>query len=240
MRARRSSRRRYLGLASSPIYPKGAGTINTSRRPGAGGDQTTVEGGSGYAVRLGFGQKLHIVNTLGHQVVDTWALRLPGGEHHLSMSHTRLAIGRLGPRIGDTLVDDQRQPMLHLVEDTSGVDHDTLIPACDPQRYRALGHQGWHASCAENYAAAVTPHGLAPEPVPDPLNLFMAVPVSADREFRLAPSSAPAGSKVVLQAAREVLVIVSACPQDLIPINGAERTPRRIDVYLEDAPTMVH
>jgi uncharacterized protein len=203
-------------------------------QPFAAGRHATVRGGSGYAVRLAAGHKIHIVNTLGHQVVDTWALSLPGGERHMSMSHTRVAIGRIGPKAGDVLVDDRRQPILHLVDDTSGVDHDTLIAACDPQRYRALGHQGWHASCVDNYAAAVTSHGLRPEPVPDPLNLFMAVPVSADGRISLAPSAAPPGSRVVLQAEGDVLVIVSACPQDLIPINGADRTPRSIEVHVED------
>ena len=202
---------------------------------GAARHQKTVPGGAGYALAVNAGQRVHIVNTLGHQVVDTWALS-PDGSRRLSMSHTRLAIGRIGPRRGDVLVDDARQPMLRLVEDDSGSEHDTLIPACDAQRYRSLGYQGDHASCADNYLAAVLPFGIpARFHVPDPLNLFMAVPVSADGALTLEPSMAPAGSKVVLEAVRDVLLVLSACPQDLVAINGADSRPRLIDVYLEDA-----
>ncbi len=196
--------------------------------------QRTVAGGSGTVVAVSAGQRVHVVNTLGHQVVDTWALS-SDAERCLSMSHTRLAIGRISPRAGDVLVDDRRQPMLRLVEDDSLGDHDTLIPACDAQRYRSLGYQGQHASCADNYAAVLTSLGMPNQRlVPDPLNLFMAVPVSDTGELTLNPSLAPAGSKVVFEAVRDTLVIVSACPQDLVPINGADSEPRLIDLYLED------
>ncbi|PZS34190.1 MAG: hypothetical protein DLM58_06170 [Pseudonocardiales bacterium] len=194
----------------------------------------TVAGGSGAAIAMSAGQRVHVVNTLGQQVVDTWAVG-SDTERRLSMSHTRLAIGRISPRVGDVLVDDQRQPMLRLVEDDSLGDHDTLIPACDAQRYRSLGYQGQHASCADNYATALSSHAMAHQrPVPDPLNLFMAVPVSGAGELTLNPSVAPAGSKVVFEAVRDIVFIVSACPQDLVPINGHDSEPRLIDLYLED------
>jgi uncharacterized protein YcgI (DUF1989 family) len=196
--------------------------------------ECTVPGASGHAVVAKAGERVHIVNTLGAQVVDTWALTLPDGVHSLSMSHSRLAIGRTSPRVGDVLVDDDRQPILRLVGDDSHSTHDTLVPACDPQRYRALGHHGYHASCAENFSIAVAVFGLAPPSrVPDPLNLFMAVAVSADGRLTLNPSVAPPGSKVVVEAMRDVLLVVSACPQDLVPINGLDSPPRPVDLYLE-------
>ncbi len=194
----------------------------------------TVPGGSGYAVAVNAGQRVHIVNTLGHQVVDTWALS-PDGLQRLSMSHTRLAIGRVSPQVGDVLVDDARQPMLQLVEDDSIGDHDTLIPACDAQRYRSLGFTGYHASCTDNYIAAVAAFGVAiPTRAPDPLNLFMVVPVAADGGLTLESSVAPPMSKVVLEAIRDLVLVVSACPQDLIAINGADMSPRLIDIFISD------
>ena len=196
----------------------------------------TVVGGTGYAVELARGERVHVVNTLGQQVVDTWAVSLPGGDHRLSMSHTRLAIGRISPRPGDVLVDDRRQPMLRLLEDTSAGGHDTLIPACDAQRYEALGYHGQHASCSANYTAAVTSAQLpAPNAAPDPLNLFMAVPVAANGDLRLEASTAAAGSRVVFEALQHLLFVVSACPQDMVPINGVDSPPRSVDIYVERA-----
>lgn len=193
----------------------------------------TVLGGFGYAVKLSQGDRVHIVNTLGQQVVDTWALRLPAGACRLSMSHTRLAIGRISPRVGDVLVDDERQPMLRLLEDTSPGGHDTLIAACDAQRYRDLGCAGEHASCAENFTTAVAASGLAASRVPDPLNLFMAVPVTVDGALTLQPSAAQAGSRVVLQALQDLLLVVSACPQDIVPISGTDSPPRSVDIFTD-------
>ncbi|CAA9248206.1 MAG: hypothetical protein AVDCRST_MAG52-1998 [uncultured Blastococcus sp.] len=194
---------------------------------------TSVPGGSARAVPVAAGETVRIVNTLGHQVADTWAVAVAEGGAALSMSHSRLATGRISPRVGDVLVDDQRQPMLRLVADTTDGGHDTLIAACDPQRYRALGHQGHHANCFENFLSAVAEHGRAPAVVPDALNLFMAVPVAPDGTLSLQPSRAPAGSEVVFEALQDILLVVSACPQDLVPINGAAAAPRQIDLYTD-------
>jgi len=195
--------------------------------------KVTVRGGTGQAARVAAGRRVHVVNTLGHQVADTWAVALPHGGTSLSMSHTRLAIGRISPGIGDVLVDEQRQPMLVVLSDTSAGGHDTLIPACDPQRYRDLGFDGPHASCSANYLASLADHGMFPSQVPDPLNLFMAVPVARDGSLSLEPSRAGVGSEIVFEALQDLLLVVSACPQDLVPINGDAGSPRQIDVYTD-------
>jgi uncharacterized protein YcgI (DUF1989 family) len=51
---------------------------------------------------------------------------------------------RLTPRVGDVLVANRRRPSVRLVEDSSPGLRETLIPACDPQRYADLGHRGFH------------------------------------------------------------------------------------------------
>ena len=104
--------------------------------------RTTVPAGAGRAVTVAAGGRAHVVNTLGGQVADFWALALPGATSYLSMSHTRLAIGRISPRPGDVLVDNRRRAMLRVLADTSPGWHDTLIPPCDAQRYADLGHVG--------------------------------------------------------------------------------------------------
>ncbi|MGV9800100.1 DUF1989 domain-containing protein, partial [Mycobacterium sp. NPDC003449] len=71
--------------------------------------------------------------------------------------------------------------------------------------------------------------------VPDPLNVFMAVEASLTGELSLKSSVAVPGSRIVLQAHQDVAVIVSACPQDLVPISGNERPPRLVDLYIDDA-----
>jgi uncharacterized protein YcgI (DUF1989 family) len=200
-------------------HDEGTGTL-----PGAGAPHRVLRARTGVAVPLAAGAAVEIVNPGGSQVVDTWALVLPDGTEHLSVAHTRAVLGRLVPRLGDTLHSDRREAVLTLVEDTSPGTHDMLVPACDPARYRLLGAEG-HANCRDNFVAAVTGAGLPAKHVPDPLNLFMNVPVAADGTFAFAaPRSAP-GDRVRLRAEKDVLVVLSACPQDLLPVNGARQEP---------------
>jgi uncharacterized protein len=171
-------------------------------------------------VPLRAGERLRIVNLHGGQVVDAWALSQVDPSESLSMEHTHVALSRLVPRIGDGLYSSRRRPLLTLAEDTSPGVHDTLIAACDPERYRLLGAAPGHGSCAENFRAALAAAGVEADRVPAPLNLFMNVAWQADGTLEFLPSPARAGDYVTLVAEADVTVVLSACPMDLNPINA--------------------
>src|ERR1700689_938302 len=116
---------------------------------------TEIPARRGKAARLRQRQSVRVVNTYGQQVVDTWAFNLADIGEFMSMEHTRIAIGRIIPQIGDVLVSNRRRPVLRLTEDTSGGIHDTLVAACDRWRYELLGCQGYHDNCTDNLAAAL-------------------------------------------------------------------------------------
>lgn len=195
---------------------------------------TTVPAGQGRAFRLAAGQRLRVATTEGGQVVDTWALALPDLEEAMSMEHTRARLLAVTPRAGDDLFSDRRRPILRLVEDTSPGVHDTLIAACDQRRYTQLGHHGPHRNCADNFRATLAELGYAAPPVPAPLNVFMNIPVAGDGTLSFEPSPARPGDAVTLEAVRDVVVVLSACPQDLVPINGAAMRPTDIGVDIPD------
>ena len=182
------------------------------------------------AFSLAGGERIRIVNTHGSQVVDTWALVPPEFAERMSMSQTRIGTGRLRPRVGDHLYSDLRRPIMTLVEDTSPGVHDTLYPACDPQRYELLGAEG-HDNCSDNFRSAVGELTEQPVPVPDPLNLFMNIPWAEEGELEFAPPVSRPGDRVTLRAERDVVVVLSACPQDMVPINGPAMQPA--DVHVE-------
>jgi uncharacterized protein YcgI (DUF1989 family) len=179
----------------------------------------------GKATRLRKGQKIKVINTRGQQVVDTWAFCAEDLREFMSMEHARVAMGRIIPKIGDTLVTNRRRPILTLIEDTSGGVHDTLLAACDRYRYELLGYPGYHANCTDNLAAGLGEIGLAPPETPSPLNLFMNIPVRADNAIDFLPPVSTPGSYVTLRAEMDCIIAFSACPQDMIPINGAEMKP---------------
>jgi uncharacterized protein len=179
----------------------------------------------GKAARVLRRQSIKVVNTYGQQVVDTWAFNLADPREFMSMEHTRIAIERIIPQIGDAFVTNRRRPILRLVEDSSGGIHDTLIAACDRWRYELLGCPTYHDNCTDNLAAALRELGHIPPATPAPLNLFMNIPVIDGARIAVLPPVSTPGSHVTLFAEMDCLVAFSACPQDMVPVNGAAMTP---------------
>jgi uncharacterized protein len=180
---------------------------------------TELPARQGQALRIARGQALRIVNTFGHQVVDFWAFDARDMGIHLSMEHTRAALSRLTPRAGDRLVDNRREPMLWFELDSSPGVHDTVIAACDPARYAKLGCVPEHASCADNLRRALARLNLDARGCPASFNLWMNIPVRANGELEWLPPVSNPGDSVVFRALTDCVMVMSTCPQDIIPIN---------------------
>jgi uncharacterized protein YcgI (DUF1989 family) len=185
----------------------------------------TIPARSGRAAFLARGQSVKVINTHGTQVVDTWAFSREDLTEFMSMEHSRATHRHLIPRIGDALLTNRRRPILTLTDDTAGGIHDTLMAACDRFRYQELGHHGYHDNCTDNLAAALDALGLIPPETPSPLNLFMNIPWTLPGELSFDPPVSTPGSFVVLRAEIDVVVAFSACPQDILLINGTGRMP---------------
>ena len=179
----------------------------------------------GKAARVFKGQTVKVINTKGQQVVDTWAFNADDLREFMSMEHSRVALGRIIPAIGDRLVTNRRRAILALVEDTSGGIHDTLFAACDRWRYELLGCIEYHDNCTDNLATALAALGLIPPETPAPLNLFMNIPVVDGNHVEMRPPVSRPGSHVALRAEMDCVIAFSACPQDLLPINGLAMRP---------------
>jgi uncharacterized protein len=171
------------------------------------------------------GASIKVINPSGQQVVDTWAFSHTDLTEFMSMEHTRAGMKRLVPTIGDALLTNRRRPILTLRADTSGGIHDTLIAACDVFRYQGLGCAVYHDNCTDNLVEAMRDLGLASPRTPSPLNLFMNIPWTADGSLSFEPPVSTPGSYVVLQAEMDLVIAFSACPQDILPINGVARRP---------------
>jgi uncharacterized protein len=185
----------------------------------------TIPARRGKAARATAGQHIAVINTHGEQVVDTWAFAADDLHEFMSMEHTRAALGKLIPRTGDILSTNHRRPILTIVEDTSPGIHDTLIAACDLWRYQGLGCNEYHDNCTDNLHAAMKELGLKAPETPSPLNLFMNIPWKQNGEITFeAPVTKP-GDTVTFRAERDLVIAFSACPQDMLPINGVGKRP---------------
>jgi uncharacterized protein YcgI (DUF1989 family) len=179
----------------------------------------------GKAAFVDRGQRVKVINTHGGQVVDTWAFNRVDLTEFMSLEHTRVNLARVNPRVGDSLATQRRRPILTMIEDTSPGVHDTLIAACDQYRYELLGCTEPHDNCTANLGAAMKDLGLALPEMPAPLNLFQNTPVQPDGSIAFEPALAKPGQYVMFRAEMDCIVAFSACPQDIVPVNGVNRKP---------------
>lgn len=85
-----------------------------------------------------------------------------------------------------------------------------------------------HRSCAANLAEAYpASHAV---PTPQPVNIFMKVDEGVDGSLALGESPSAPGDAITVRAVRDCVVVVSVCPQDLIPISRGGLTPLRLTV----------
>jgi uncharacterized protein YcgI (DUF1989 family) len=144
--------------------------------------------------------------------------------------------------VGDVLVNTRREPLLKLVEDSSSGVHDLLFPPCDQWRYAQAGVPD-HDSCGENLRRELTKYASPSFQeledsirnwgwTPEPLNVFMNVPWSADGTLQVQKPRCKENDFVVFEALTECIVVMSACPNDLMDTNGGVSGPVRYQVVL--------
>lgn len=197
----------------------------------------TIPARYGKAIILHKGQAVKLINTHGTQVVDCWAWKLGGLDEFMSMEATRVWNQRLNPEVGDSFVTNFRNPILTLVEDTSPGVHDSFMAACDRQRYERLGVKDYHRNCFDNMIEAVRVLGYEiPHPTLASLNIFMNIAVLPDgRTLDTRPTVTKPGDYVVFRSEMDCIVAFSACPQDIVKIQGAgDNTPKEAHCVILD------
>jgi len=175
------------------------------------------------------GQFIKVIDAQGKQVADFFAFNDQDRSEVLSPTYTRSALGRLYLEEGKALYSNRRRPLLMVVEDPVKR-HDLLFAACDPVRYREYGIEN-HASCQVSTLSALRERGFTPSEFPHPVNLFQNVEVKVDGSLSIHEPVTKAGDYILLRAMEDLLVVVSACPQDQNPCNGWNPTDVMVEVY---------
>ena len=205
--------------------------MTTVQAAGGGTTSSTLFGGHGRAFEVPEGHRVTIVNTFGTQVVDMWSIVRGDGSEYLSLAHTHVHAARLTPRAGDELWSNRRRPILRFEVDTSPGVHDTLLAACDRERYALLGHVGYHRNCTDNFKQACTEADVPYRTVPDPFNLFQNTPVEEEEHIGAEIGQTKPGDFVTFQALCDLTVVLSACPMDMNPINGSKVSDVHVTVH---------
>jgi uncharacterized protein YcgI (DUF1989 family) len=187
----------------------------------------------GRGVHVDEGQLLDIVDVEGHQVGDLVAWFADDPAEYLSPTHTASCNASIGLHTGSVVFTNRRNPIFTIVRDDVER-HDIVVPCCDHERYLRDYGLPDHPHCLGNLEQArdllgvdFAVHGEMA------WNVFMHNRVTDDLGVVTDRAAHPAGSTITLQAHRDVVALLSACPQDLTPCNDFNPTSMMLRVRSE-------
>ncbi|MEO3855738.1 urea carboxylase-associated family protein [Acrocarpospora sp. B8E8] len=196
--------------------------------------EAVIPAGEGRGVRVAAGQLLDVIDLEGSQVADLVAYDADNPEEYLSPAHTAAVNTSLRLKVGHSVYSNHRNPLLTILRDDVG-EHDIVVPCCDPERYAYSYGVTEHRNCLNNLRQARDLLGLGlVVRGENAWNVFMHNRVTADGEVVTDPATHPAGSTMTLRAERDLVVLISACPQDLSPCNNYDPTAMRFVVRTEE------
>jgi uncharacterized protein YcgI (DUF1989 family) len=185
---------------------------------------------SGWSAALRQGQAFRVIDVQGGQAADLWAFNSADVDEFLSAHHTRVLNNEVYPRVGWTFYTNERRPILEFVEDTSPGRHDCLAAACDKIRYEQLGAGSDHGSCEENLQAETRRHGFSVRHAPQPINVFANFRVTPEGALVLNNCVSRPGDGATFKALMDSIVVLSACPQDIVHFQPGGPTDMAVEV----------
>jgi len=177
------------------------------------------------------GELLTIIDSHGNQAVDCLIYDADDTSIRYSAPDTIQARGNVYLTEGSVLVANTGVPLMTLVADEVGR-HDTIGGACSKESnsLRYGNHTVHEHACVENFLAEGALWGLGKRDLVSNINWYMNVPVEADGSLGIVDGISAPGLSLTLRAERDVLVLVSNCPQINNPCNGFDPTPVRMVV----------
>jgi uncharacterized protein len=192
-------------------------------------ERIVIPARQGRGVHLKAGSLFRAVDVEGKQCGDIFAFSTDDVTEYASAEHTRLHTRRLFPAVGEQFYTNRRRPILTFEEDATPGKHDMLMAACDPIGYKLLGFEE-HASCQENMKRVMMELGYNHVDVPQPINVFTNTPVNDDGTIGCEPALTKPGDYIVLRTELDCYVVLTACPQDVVPINDGTPTSLALEL----------
>jgi urea carboxylase-associated protein 1 len=198
----------------------------------------TLPAGRGWTRELRLGDRFRIVDLEGNQAVDTLFFNARDLDERYSATETIRRQGNIYLSTGTRLMSSEGRPLLTIVADTCGR-HDTLGGACSSEsnQVRYDLEKKYMHNCRDSFLLALARYGrgMSKRDLPSNINFFMNVPVTPAGALTFADGVSGPGRYVEMRAEREVLVLISNCPQLNNPCNAYNPTPVRLLVWREEA-----
>ncbi|WP_062461324.1 urea amidolyase associated protein UAAP2 [Demequina soli] len=185
----------------------------------------------GWSLVVRAGRVLTLVDVGGNQSGDCLIYDAADRDVRYSVQATLAAQRNAYLVDGAVLRDQEGHPLMTIVGNE--VDRqDTIGGACSKESntLRYGHHTLFHHACRENFLLEGARHGLGPRDLVSNINWFMNVPVEPDGTLGIVDGMSGPGRRVALRAERDVLVVLSNCPQVNNPCNDFNPTPLRVVV----------
>ena len=210
------------GLTESGLEPKSAV------------HDEVVGSGRGWSRILSAGQYFRIVDLEGNQAVDTLFYNAHDPCERYSANDTIRQQGCIYLSTDTVLLSSEGNALLTIVADTCGR-HDTLGGACaaESNQVRYAIDKKYMHNCRDNFLLELAKYGygMSKRDLPSNINFFMNVPVTPDGGLSFEDGVSAPGRYVEMRAERDVLVLISNCPQLNNPCNAYNPTPVRLLVW---------
>ena len=194
-------------------------------------EDTTIPAGGGWSRVLKKGQQMRIVDLEGKQAVDFLCWNAIDYEDHYAAADTmKINNGGIFLTTGTVLYSVTLKPLLKIIADTCGF-HDTIGGCCSKELNKYRYGVDNQTGCRENFLDEMKKYGLGKRDISANINFFMYVPVSAEGHMDMGPGISKPGDYVELEAACDVLTIISNCPQINNPVNNYNPTPVHVTVW---------
>jgi hypothetical protein len=206
----------------------------SSLNPSGAAYRCVIPAGDPWIREIERGQYFRIVDLEGNQAADTLFYDARDPADRYSASDTIRHQGALYLTTGTRLISAAGNVLLTIVADTCGR-HDTLGGACSREsntmRY-ALDKEHMHA-CRDSFirAAQSWRPELGKRDIACNINFFMNVPVTPDGRLTFEDGVSGPGRYVEMQAERDVVALISNCPQLNNPCNAYNPTPIEVLIW---------
>lgn len=185
--------------------------------------------GDGALVPVPAGGSLRIVDLHGNQAVDTLLYDAADVDNRYSAFDTVREQGALYLTKGSRLLSVRLDELAVITADTCGR-HDTIGGACAQESnvIRYGEHTRHQHACRQTFLAYGAAAGIGQRRLGHNINFFMNVPVDSAGTLAFDDGLSAPGKYVELTASRDILVLISNCPQLNNPCNGWDPTPVRL------------
>jgi uncharacterized protein len=219
---------------NSPSSSATAEQSPSALEPSQASFRAIVLAGHGFSRRLTKGQSVRIVDLEGNQAVDTLFYDADDPSNRYSATDTIAHQRKAYLTTGSELLSTRGDVLLTIVADTCGR-HDTLGGACAAEsnqvRY-SLDKKFMH-NCRDTFLLELATHQphMSKRDITCNINFFMNVPITPAGKLTFEDGVSGPGRYVELRAERDVLMLVSNCPQLNNPCNAYNPTPVEVLVW---------